>query len=230
MRIVVLTGAGISRESGLATFRDADGLWAGYRIEDVCTPRALAKDPKAVLDFYNMRRREVRKAEPNVAHYALAEMEKHFDVQIITQNVDDLHERAGSTHVLHLHGEVLKARSMQDERLIVPWTDDLNLGDLGSDGAQLRPHICFFEEMPFFWDEASALAESADIFCVIGTSLNVYPAAHLVHMTRASERWLIDPNPPEGVRQVHIIEAIATVGVPRWCDIVRKSATISASD
>src|SRR3954471_19813567 len=145
-KLVVLTGAGISAESGLKTFRDSDGLWNGYNIEDVATPRAWRKDPKLVLDFYNMRRADVAKAEPNAAHYGLAELEKDFDVTIITQNIDDLHERGGSTRVLHLHGEIFKMRSVTNENLVSEIRGDINLGDLAADGGQLRPHIVWFEE------------------------------------------------------------------------------------
>lgn len=219
MHIVVLTGAGISRESGLKTFRDEDGLWAGHRIEDVCTPRALARNPDLVLDFYNMRRREVIGAEPNLAHFELARLQEHHRVDIITQNVDDLHERAGSQSVLHLHGEVLKSRSMKDFELVVETRGDIHLGDAAPDGAQLRPHICFFEETPYRWEEALDLSLRADIFVVVGTSLQVYPAAGLVDVTRAERVVLIDPNPPALGTLMGRLEGIAepaTVGVPRF--------------
>jgi NAD-dependent deacetylase len=221
MRIVVLTGAGISRESGLSTFRDADGLWAGYRIEDVCTPKALAENPQKVLDFYNLRRREVAKVEPNPAHFALAELQKRHEVNIVTQNIDDLHERAGSRGVLHLHGEIFKARSISNFDVVQEIRGDFHVGDLSADGCQLRPHICFFHEMPYRWDEAVELAESADLFAVIGTSLQVYPAAGLVEITRAEQIVLIDPNPPEigfmGGR-LSVVAEPASVGVPMWAD------------
>lgn len=219
MHIVVLTGAGISRESGLKTFRDGDGLWAGHRIEDVCTPRALARDPALVLDFYNMRRREVISAQPNAAHLALAQLQDHHRVDIITQNVDDLHERAGSQSVLHLHGEVLKSRSMRDFDVVVETREDIHLGDVAPDGAQLRPHICFFEETPYRWDEALNLSLNADLFVVVGTSLQVYPAAGLVDITRADRVVLIDPNPPALgtlLGRLEVIAEPASEGVPKF--------------
>lgn len=227
MNIVALTGAGISRESGLLTFRDTDGLWAGYRIEDVCTPEAWRKQPEAVLDFYNMRRREVIGASPNAAHLALAQLEEHLEstgkgsLSIITQNVDDLHERAGSKKVHHLHGEVLKVRSEFDFDLVQEVRGDVQIGDLAPDGAQLRPHICFFHETPYDWEFAQQAAEEADIFVVIGTSLSVYPAAALVDITSASEVVLIDPNPPRlrGFRiPVEVVAEPAGTGVPTWIE------------
>jgi len=225
MNIVALTGAGISRESGLLTFRDTDGLWAGYRIEDVCTPEAWRRQPEAVLDFYNMRRLEVIGASPNAAHLALAQLEEHLEstgkgsLSIITQNVDDLHERAGSKKVHHLHGEVLKVRSEFDFDLVQEVRGDVQIGDLAPDGAQLRPHICFFHETPYDWEFAQQAAEEADIFVVIGTSLSVYPAAGLVDITSASEVVLIDPNPPRlhGFRlPVEVTAEPAGIGVPDW--------------
>ncbi|HEX9513871.1 MAG TPA: Sir2 family NAD-dependent protein deacetylase, partial [Puia sp.] len=179
-KLVVLTGAGISAESGLRTFRDTDGLWEGYEVTEVATPRGWRKNPGLVLDFYNMRRQDVAKANPNAAHFGLAELEKDFDVQIITQNIDDLHERAGSTNVLHLHGEIFKMRSEADESLIYEIREDIGLGQLADDGAQLRPHIVWFEEAVPMIGEAVPLVRAADIFVVVGTSLVVYPAAGLV--------------------------------------------------
>src|SRR5260370_10239545 len=178
-KIVVLTGAGISAESGLKTFRDSDGLWEGYEVTEEASPRVWRRDPKLVLDFYNMRRRDVLKAEPNAAHLGLAELEKDFEVQIITQNIDDLHERAGSTRVLHLHGEIFKMRSERDESLIYEIREDIGLGQLADDGAQLRPHIVWFEEPVPMIGEAIPLVRSADVFVIVGTSLVVYPAAGL---------------------------------------------------
>lgn len=215
---VVLTGAGISRESGLRTFRDCEeGLWNGFSIEEVCTPRALSRDPATVLDFYNMRRREVLAAEPNDAHLALAELERTYEVHIITQNIDDLHERAGSRNVIHIHGEVLKSRSLHDEGLVIETRGDVKLGDLAPNGEQLRPHVCFFEEVPYEWDRATALARSADIFVVIGTSLQVYPAAGLLEITRASEIVFIDPHPPaRNDFRTRIIAQPASIGVREW--------------
>lgn len=183
-KLVILTGAGISAESGLKTFRDSDGLWEGYNIEDVATPRAWRKDPQLVLDFYNFRRKNVLDAKPNAAHYGLAELEKDFDVTIITQNIDDLHERAGSTNILHLHGEILKMRSERDPELIYPVTGDIRLGDKAEDGCQLRPHIVWFEEPVPMMEMAVPIVNRADLFVVVGTSLVVYPAAGLVNYTR----------------------------------------------
>ena len=183
-KLVILTGAGISAESGLKTFRDSDGLWEGYNIEDVATPRAWRKDPQLVLDFYNFRRKNVLDAKPNAAHYGLAELEKDFDVTIITQNIDDLHERAGSTNILHLHGEILKMRSERDTELIYPVTGDIRLGDKAEDGSQLRPHIVWFEEPVPMMEPAVHIVNRADLFVVVGTSLVVYPAAGLVNYTR----------------------------------------------
>ena len=183
-KLVILTGAGISAESGLKTFRDSDGLWEGYNIEDVATPRAWRKDPQLVLDFYNFRRKNVLDATPNAAHYGLTELEKDFDVTIITQNIDDLHERAGSTNILHLHGEILKMRSERDPELIYPVTGDIRLGDKAEDGSQLRPHIVWFEEPVPMMELAVPIVNRADLFVVVGTSLVVYPAAGLVNYTR----------------------------------------------
>ncbi|MGN6616379.1 MAG: SIR2 family NAD-dependent protein deacylase [Ilyomonas sp.] len=180
-RLVVLTGAGISAESGLKTFRDSDGLWEGYDVTEVATPRAWKKNPQLVLDFYNMRRKDVAAAQPNAAHIGLAKLEDDFDVRIITQNIDDLHERGGSSKVLHLHGEIFKMRSEQNEELIYEVKDEIHLGDKAVDGAQLRPHIVWFEEPVPMIEEAIEITRTADIFTVIGTSLVVYPAASLVN-------------------------------------------------
>lgn len=215
--VVVLSGAGISAESGLQTFRDSDGLWEGYRIEDVATPRAWKKDPQRVLEFYNYRRREVSKAQPNDAHIALAELEKEHDVWIITQNIDDLHERAGSTRVLHLHGEIFQMRSVKDETTIYPIREDIRLGDLAPDGGQLRPHIVWFEEPVPAFTEAILLAEKADLFIVVGTSLLVYPAAGLIEFIPPYiPRYVIDRKIPSGasIHNMIPIEQPATSGVP----------------
>lgn len=181
MNLVVLTGAGISAESGLKTFRDSDGLWEGYDIEDVATATAWKRNPALVLDFYNQRRSSVRGAAPNGAHYSLAALEKDFNVHIITQNIDDLHERAGSSKVLHLHGEILKMRSASDPGLILPIEGEIKLGDTAPDGAQLRPHIVWFEEPVEMMEEAVRIARTAELFLIVGTSLVVYPAAGLVN-------------------------------------------------
>ena len=180
-KLVVLTGAGISAESGLKTFRDSDGLWEGYDINEVATATAWRRNPELVLEFYNMRRQSVREAKPNAAHVALAELEKDFDVHIITQNIDDLHERGGSSRVLHLHGEILKMRSEKNEELIYPIEGEIKMGQLAEDGAQLRPHIVWFEEAVPKMEEAVDITRSANIFLIVGTSLVVYPAAGLVN-------------------------------------------------
>ena len=194
-KLVVLSGAGISAESGIKTFRDADGLWENHRLEDVASPEGFAKNPQLVLDFYNARRRQLKKVNPNDAHLILAELEKHFDVDIITQNVDDLHERAGSTKVLHLHGELNKARPINSDAKVILWENDLNLGDLNFEGIQLRPHIVWFGEMVPEMTRAIEIASEADLFLVIGTSMQVYPAASLVQFVpEDSEIFIIDPH------------------------------------
>ncbi len=218
MNIVVFTGAGISAESGIRTFRDSDGLWEQYRIEDVATPEAFERNPKLVLDFYNERRKQVIRAKPNAAHFALAELESKFDVQVITQNIDDLHERAGSKRVVHLHGEILKARSTSDAAYVVKIKgDELNLGDFCPKGTQLRPHIVWFGESVPQMDIACSLACNATLFIVIGTSLNVYPAANLLNYAPLDAQiYLVDPNTVATqlyLKVTHIKEK-AGVGVP----------------
>ena len=214
-KCVVLTGAGISAESGLQTFRDSGGLWEGYRVEDVCTPEAFARSPQTVIDFYNARRRAAAAAEPNAAHFALADLERAYDVQIITQNVDDLHERAGSGKVLHLHGELNKLRSTVDENEILPWQGDQALADRDSRGRPLRPHIVWFGEAVPLIEEAVRLVEAADIVIVVGTSLKVYPAASLLHYARFGVPvYLIDPKPNTDVSGVEILAQTAVRGVP----------------
>lgn len=214
-KCVVLTGAGISAESGLQTFRGSGGLWEGYRVEDVCTPAAFARSPQTVIDFYNARRRAAAAAEPNAAHFALADLERAYDVQIITQNVDDLHERAGSGKVLHLHGELNKLRSTVDENEILPWQGDQTLADRDSRGRPLRPHIVWFGEAVPLIEEAVRLVEAADIVIVVGTSLKVYPAASLLHYARFGvPMYLIDPKPNADVSGVEILAQTAVRGVP----------------
>ena len=214
-KCVVLTGAGISAESGLQTFRDSGGLWEGYRVEDVCTPEAFARSPQTVIDFYNARRRAAAAAEPNTAHFALADLERAYDVQIITQNVDDLHERAGSGKVLHLHGELNKLRSTVDENEILPWQGDQTLSDRDSRGYPLRPHIVWFGEAVPLIEEAVRLVEAADTVIVVGTSLKVYPAASLLHYARFGVPvYLIDPKPNADVSGVEILAQTAVRGVP----------------
>lgn len=214
--IVVLTGAGISAESGLKTFRDSDGLWNGYNVYDVATPGAWKKDPQLVLDFYNDRRRDVAAAKPNAAHIALAELEKDFDVTIVTQNIDDLHERGGSTNIIHLHGEIFKMRSEVDESLIYEIRGDIKLGDKAKDGAQLRPFIVWFEEPVPMIEKAAALMYNCDYFVVVGTSLQVYPAASLLHYAPAFlPKFIIDRKIPDVQRSptLTLIEKPATEGV-----------------
>lgn len=215
-KLVVLTGAGISAESGLKTFRDSDGLWEGYKIEDVATPRAWRKNPQLVLDFYNTRRRGVLDAQPNAAHLALAALESDFEVRIITQNIDDLHERAGSSYVMHLHGEILKMRSEKTPHLIYDINTDIKLGDVADDGAQLRPHIVWFEEPVPMIEQAVPIMYDADIFLLIGTSLVVYPAAGLVdYVPDDVPKYVIDKNIPPIKRYSNVIpiEKTATEGV-----------------
>jgi NAD-dependent deacetylase len=215
-RLVVLTGAGISAESGLKTFRDSDGLWEGYDVYEVATPRGFAKDPQLVLDFYNMRRKDVAGAEPNDAHKGLAELEKDFDVHIITQNIDDLHERGGSTSVLHLHGEIFKMRSVNDESKNFDIRGDINLGDLAPDGGQLRPAIVWFEEPVPMIEKAVEVMRTAEIFVVVGTSLVVYPAAGLVNYAPWQiPKFIIDKSIPstQSLYNLTAIEKGASEGV-----------------
>jgi NAD-dependent deacetylase len=215
-KVVILTGAGISAESGLKTFRDADGLWENYAIEDVATISAWHTNPNLVLRFYNERRNGVLNAKPNKAHFLLADLQQYYDVRIITQNVDDLHERAGSVNVMHLHGEILKMRSVIDELTLYPCYQDIKLGDIAQDGSQLRPHIVWFgEEVPMM-EEAAELVSTADIFVVIGTSLQVYPAAGLLHyVPPIIDKYLIDKNIPavSNLENLHFIQNIATTGM-----------------
>ncbi len=215
-KLVILTGAGISAESGLKTFRDSDGLWEGYEVTEVATPRGWRKNPQLVLDFYNARRKNVADAQPNAAHYGLAELEKDFDVIIITQNIDDLHERAGSTNILHLHGEIFKMRSEWDETLISEIRGDIKLGDIAADGAQLRPHIVWFEEPVPKIEEAIPLVFAADIFVVVGTSLVVYPAAGLLnYVALDTPKYIVDKKIPytSPMQNLTLIEKPATEGV-----------------
>jgi len=214
--IVVLTGAGISSESGIKTFRDSDGLWMGHNVQDVATPRGFAKDPALVLNFYNERRRDVAAAKPNAAHIGLAELEKDFDVTIITQNIDDLHERGGSTNVLHLHGEIFKMRSVADDETIYEIRGDINVGDLDEKGIQLRPFIVWFEEPVPMMEKAAPLLHNCDYFIVIGTSLQVYPAASLLHYAPTFlPKFIIDKKIPEIGNYINLtkIEMPATEGV-----------------
>jgi NAD-dependent deacetylase len=194
--IVVLTGAGMSAESGIKTFRDAGGLWEGFEIEEVATPEAFEKNPKLVFDFYNQRRKQLFDVEPNKAHHYLKDLENYYDVTIITQNVDDLHERAKSSHVIHLHGELRKVRSTKDETFVLHWETDLHLGDIDTKGNQLRPHIVWFGEPVPMLDKAIKIVEEADILVIIGTSMKVYPAASLINFIKfETPIYFIDPKP-----------------------------------
>ena len=225
-KIVVFTGAGVSADSGLATFRDADGLWANYRIEDVCTPEALARNRALVIEVYNLRRKELLKTKPNAAHEAIAELEQWFDVEVVTQNVDNLHEQAGSSRVTHLHGELMKLRSQNNPSLIVPiegWEQGLD--DRAEDGSLLRPHIVFFGESVPMFDRATEIAREADVMVVVGTSLAVYPAAMLVRYARAGVPiYVVDPGEPDTsmIRNplTHIKERGAT-GVPKLVEMLK---------
>lgn len=221
--IVVLTGAGISAESGIKTFRDADGLWEGHDVMEVATPEGFAVNPKLVLDFYNQRRRQLFEVEPNTAHYNLAALENKFKVTIITQNVDDLHERAGSTNVIHLHGELLKVRSTYNENDVQDWTTDLVLGDTCKKGYQLRPHIVWFgEDVPLI-EKATQVCETADILVIIGTSMQVYPAAGLMHYAPPEiPIYFIDPKPNiESKKNLTVIAERATVGMKKVIDLLK---------
>src|SRR5690606_33828737 len=217
-KIAVLTGAGVSAESGLKTFRDADGLWEGHDVMTVATPQGWKNNTELVLEFYNQRRRQLLEVKPNAAHLALAKLEEQFCVDIITQNVDDLHERAGSSSVIHLHGELLKARSTVDPQLIFPWTQDIKLGDLCKHHQQIRPHIVWFGEAVPLLEEAAAIVGRADIVMVIGTSMQVYPAAGLVDYKKPGvPLYFIDPNrsiTEHAITDLKIIAEKATVGVP----------------
>jgi NAD-dependent deacetylase len=225
-KLIVLSGAGISAESGLRTFRDSDGLWEGYNIEDVATPRAWKRDPQLVLDFYNMRRQNVLDAQPNAAHIALAELETHYDVHIITQNIDDLHERAGSANVMHLHGEIFKMRSEHNEHPQLPVRGDMQLTDMAADGGRLRPAIVWFEEAVPMIEQAIPLMQSADVFILVGTSLAVYPAAGLVDYVRPEVRkYVVDKSipPVSRYRNVIPIEKPATEGMTELKQILLAS-------
>lgn len=226
-KIVVLTGAGMSADSGVKTFRDAGGLWEGHDVMEVASPYGFASNPSLVLDFYNQRRRQLLEVAPNPGHKMLAELERHFKVTVVTQNIDDLHERAGSSHILHLHGELLKVRSTGDKTLILDWKKDLNLGDTCSKGYQLRPHIVWFgEEVPLL-SEAAQITATADILIIIGTSMQVYPAASLLYYAKPQiPVYFIDPKPninESDFENLTIIEATAAKGVPTLvADLVRK--------
>ena len=224
-KLVVLTGAGISAESGLKTFRDSDGLWEGYDINEVATATAWRKNPELVLEFYNMRRKNVKEAKPNAAHYGLAVLQDDFDVQIVTQNIDDLHERAGSENVLHLHGEILKMRSEKNEGLIYPIEGEIKIGDKADDGAQLRPHIVWFEEAVPMIEPAVAIVKEADIFLIVGTSLVVYPAAGLVNYAPwPIPKFIVDKQIPytSSLYNLSVIEKPASEGIGEVQQLLKK--------
>jgi NAD-dependent deacetylase len=232
-KLVVLTGAGISAESGLKTFRDSDGLWEGFAIEDVATPGAWYKSPQRVLEFYNDRRRNVAAAVPNTAHFGLARLEELFDVQIITQNIDDLHERAGSTKILHLHGEIFKMRSEFDEEHIFDIRDDIHIGDQAPDGGQFRPHIVWFGEAVPMIEPAIELTRLADIFLVVGTSLVVYPAASLLHYVGPEiPVYIIDKVIPQTSyrKGITAIEKPATEGMAELINIFNRLVSHAKQD
>ena len=216
--IVVFTGAGISAESGLGTFRDSGGLWDNYKIEDVATPDAFKKNPELVLEFYNIRRRQLLSSSPNNAHYALNKLQQNFNLQIITQNIDDLHERSGSNNVLHLHGKLRQSKSTLDNKLYEIEGSELNLGDICPNGAQLRPNVVWFGEAVPMMDVAIEIVKTADIFIIIGTSLNVYPAASLIHYASNScEKYIIDPN-ADDYQGINVIRKKASESVPILVD------------
>jgi NAD-dependent deacetylase len=218
-KLIVLSGAGISMESGIPTFRDSNGLWEGYRVEDIASPEGWLKDPATVLEFYNQRRKRAREVQPNRAHYVVAELADFFDVTVVTQNVDDLHERAGSENVIHLHGSLFESRSTVDESLIYPVRGtELNIGDMCEKGSQLRPNIVWFGEMVPLMDLAARHASKADIFIVVGTSMVVYPAAGLVHYAPYDcIKYVVDPKLPDipNMRDVRMFGEKASTGMEK---------------
>ncbi len=223
-KIVALTGAGISAESGIKTFRDADGLWEGHNIMEVATPEGFAKNPTLVLEFYNQRRRQLKEVHPNLAHRLLAQLEIDYEVVIITQNVDDLHERAGSKNIIHLHGELLKSRGTDDEAITFDCFDDIKIGDLSPTGTQLRPHIVWFGEAVPMMLEAINEVKSADILLIIGTSLQVYPAAGLMDYAQVNVPiFYIDLNPQiQSKKNLTVIAEKASIGVQKAIDIIKR--------
>ena len=233
-KLVVLTGAGMSADSGLKTFRDANGLWEGHDVMSVASPRGFSQNPHLVLEFYNQRRRQLLQAHPNAAHKALAKLQDYFEVSIITQNVDDLHERGGSREVLHLHGELLKVRCTVDEQYILEWKTDLNLGDKSKDGHQLRPHIVWFGEAVPLLPVAARLTSEADILLIIGTSMQVYPAASLIdYCSPGIPIYFIDPIPSiasQEYRNLKIIAEKAASGVPPLVEKLIRDASRNSRD
>ena len=223
-KLVVLTGAGISAESGIKTFRDSDGLWEGHDVMEVASPEGFRANPELVLDFYNQRRRQLHTVKPNDAHRNLVALEQYFEVSIITQNVDNLHEQAGSSHVLHLHGELLKARSTLDQNLVSDWKHDLVLGDLCEKKSQLRPHIVWFGEDVPLLEKASEITLKADVLVIIGTSMQVYPAASLINYTKPNiPMYFIDPKPAISESQFNnltIINEVASIGTEKLLELL----------
>jgi NAD-dependent deacetylase len=216
-KVVVLTGAGVSAESGIDTFRDSGGVWEKHDVREVATPEAFERDPELVLKFYNERRRKIREVEPNKAHKAIARLEEGYDVTVVTQNIDNLHERAGSSNVIHIHGSIFKARSTKDPNLIYDIEEDIKMGDTCEKGGQLRPHVVWFGEPVPMMQKAGAVTAEADILLVVGTSLVVYPAAGLIHyVDHEAPKYVVDPNMPDVSRvpNVHPIEKKATEGAP----------------
>jgi len=229
-KIVVLTGAGVSADSGIRTFRDADGLWEGHDVMEVASPQGFARNPELVLEFYNQRRAQLKEVEPNAGHLALKKLEEGYHVQIITQNVDDLHERAGSSNILHLHGELRKARSIADESVVVRWEEDIQLGDLASDGKQLRPHIVWFGEAVPNILKAAQLTSEADIVIIVGTSMVVYPANQLIdYAPQSAPIYVVDPKKPpvNTAASVEFIEERGAVGLPMLVDRLLAEAVSS---
>ena len=231
MRILVFTGAGVSRESGLKTFRDGDGLWAGHRVEDVCSATAWKKQPEKVIAFFNDRRREVLAAEPNAAHLAIAELQSDHDVTVVTQNYDDLHERAGSLNVIHVHGLITKKHTEGQPDVFLDCREDIAMGDVDDEGFQYRPHIVFFGENPCHMVTAMKVSKEAEVTLVVGSTLAVYPAANVAENTKARDVWVVDPNPPS--RKINTFRSRlrticqpATLGVPTAIEQIRRLAAI----
>lgn len=221
--IVVLSGAGVSAESGISTFRDSNGLWENHAIEDVATPQGWRKNPKLVLEFYNQRRRQLNDVSPNVAHFALAKLQEKHNICIVTQNVDDLHERAGSQNVIHLHGELRKVRSTLNPSLVYKWTEDVHLGDKCARGSQLRPHIVWFGEAVPMMDIAANIVAAADVLIIVGTSLQVYPAAGLMYVARPNiPIYYVDPHPATDnlPKNVKVVKMTATEGIPKVIEML----------
>jgi NAD-dependent deacetylase len=217
MKVVILSGAGMSAESGLKTFRDSNGLWEGHDVMEVASPQGFRNNPQVVLDFYNQRRRQLQQVQPNQAHIDIADLEKDHEVIVITQNVDDLHERAGSSHVVHLHGELLKVRSSYDENSILDWRTDLNIGDTCERGYQLRPHIVWFGEPVPMMNVAINWVSKADAIIIVGTSMQVYPAAGLMHYAKNNITiYFVDPNPSiRSSDNIIVFSEKATTGIPK---------------